>query len=85
MNKTFNVFSIIALIIAIIGALNWLSVGIFSFNFVTFLTGNIIWLARAVYILVGIAGIFLIVWLSIMGNMSRETTRDTRRETSREY
>lgn len=72
MTKTFNVFSIIALIIAIIGALNWMLVGIFSFNFVTFITGNIVWLARAVYILVGIAGIFLIVWLCIMGSMRTE-------------
>lgn len=78
MNKTFNVFSIIALIIAIIGALNWMIVGIFSFNFVTFITGNLVWLARAIYVLVGLAGIFLIVWLCITGTML--TGRDRQHE-----
>ena len=63
MKKTFNVFSVIALILTIIGALNWLVVGIFGFNFVSFITFGMVWLERLLYILVGVAGIFMIVWL----------------------
>ncbi len=63
MNKTFNVFAVIALILTIIGALNWLLVGIFGFNLVTWATMGVSWLVRAIYVLVGISGIFMIVWL----------------------
>lgn len=65
MKKVFNVFSVIALILTIIGALNWLSVGIFGFNFVNFLSFGMVWLERLLYILVGVAGIFMIVWLCV--------------------
>ncbi|MDD3831466.1 MAG: DUF378 domain-containing protein [Clostridia bacterium] len=67
MNRALYVLSIIALIIVIVGALNWLLVGIFSFNLITFITGNLIWLARAIYVLVGIAGIYTLVYLCIAG------------------
>ncbi len=65
MKKAFNVFSVIALILTIIGALNWLAVGIFGFNFVNFITFGMVWLERLIYILVGIAGIYMIVWLCV--------------------
>lgn len=65
LKKVFNVFSVIALILTIIGALNWLSVGIFGFNFVNFITFGMVWLERLLYILVGIAGIYMIVWLCV--------------------
>ena len=64
MSKTFNVFSVIALVLTIVGALNWLLVGIFQFNFVTWVTMGIGWLESVVYILVGIAGVFMLIWLS---------------------
>lgn len=63
MNKAFNVFSVIALVLTVVGALNWLLVGIFDFNLVTWITMGVAWIARAVYILVGIAGVFMLVWL----------------------
>ena len=65
MKRGFNVVSIIALILIIVGALNWLLVGIFDFNFVGWITGSMIWLERAIYVLVGIAGIFMIAWLFV--------------------
>ena len=65
MKRGFNVVSIIALILIIIGALNWLLVGIFDFNFVGWITGSMIWLERVIYVLVGIAGIFMIAWLFV--------------------
>ncbi len=65
MKKTFNVFSVIALILTIVGALNWLSIGIFGFNVVSWITFGVMWLERLLYILVGLAGIYMIVWLCV--------------------
>lgn len=48
----------IALMLAIIGALNWLLVGLFQFDLVAAIFGGQnSFLSRAVYTLVGIAGI----------------------------
>ena len=48
-----------ALVIAIIGALNWGLIGIFNLDLVAFLFGNMSWLSRIVYNLVGLAGLYL--------------------------
>lgn len=53
--KTLNY---IALTLIIIGAINWLLVGLFGFNLVTFLFGSMTLLSRIVYILVGISGLW---------------------------
>ena len=45
-----------ALTIAIIGALNWGLIGIFRFDLVNFLFGNMSLLSRIVYTLVGLSG-----------------------------
>lgn len=78
MKKTFNVFSVIALILTIIGAINWLSVGIFGFNIVNWITFGMVWLERLLYILVGIAGVFMIVWLCVSGCRMVSDTREDR-------
>ena len=65
MKKTFNVFSVIALILTIVGALNWLTIGIFGFNCVAWISFGMMWIERLLYILVGIAGIYMIVWLCV--------------------
>lgn len=49
-----------ALTLVIIGALNWLLVGIFKFDLVAFLFGNLTWLSRIIYTLVGLSGLYLI-------------------------
>lgn len=73
--KTFNVFSVIALVLTIIGALNWLSVGIFGFNFVTWISFGMMWLERLIYILVGVSGVFMFVWLCVSrGQMVEQDT-----------
>ena len=46
----------IALTLVIIGALNWLLIGLFSFDLVATLLGNMSVFSRIVYFLVGIAG-----------------------------
>lgn len=53
-----KVIDTIALILIIIGALNWGLIGIFGFNLVEAIFGSIAWLTRIVYILVGISGLW---------------------------
>lgn len=48
-----------ALVLTIIGALNWGLVGAFDFNLVTFLFGPMTYLSRILYILVGLSAIVL--------------------------
>lgn len=47
----------IALILTIVGALNWGLIGLFNFNLVTMLFGEGTLVTNIVYILVGIAGL----------------------------
>ena len=49
-----------ALIITIIGAVNWGLIGFFRFNLVTFLFGDMTWISRIIYALVGICGLYLL-------------------------
>ena len=50
----------LSLTLVIIGALNWLLIGLFRFDLVAFLLGNMTLLSRIVYILVGLCGLYLI-------------------------
>lgn len=50
----------IALTLVIIGALNWLLIGLFDFNLVNTLFGTMSLLSRIIYVLVGISGIISI-------------------------
>ena len=56
-----NVLQKIALVLIIIGALNWLLIGVFDFNLVSFVFDNMSTVvSRIIYILVGLAGIVAI-------------------------
>lgn len=48
------------LTLVIIGAINWGLIGFFRFDLVAFLFGNMSWLTRIIYALVGIGGLYLI-------------------------
>ena len=48
-----------ALVLTIIGALNWGLVGFFNFNLVSFIFGDLTILSKIVYMLVGISGIIV--------------------------
>lgn len=52
----------IALTIAIIGAVNWGAIGIFSLDLVALIFGNMSLISRIIYVLVGISGIYLITF-----------------------
>jgi uncharacterized membrane protein YuzA (DUF378 family) len=56
-----HIVDIIALVLLVIGGLNWGLVGIARINVVSTIFGSLELLARIVYTLVGIAGIYAIV------------------------
>ncbi len=56
-----NPLTLTALILAIIGALNWGLVGLFDFNLVDELFGEDSFLTNLIYILVGLSGLYLAV------------------------
>ncbi len=66
-NKALNC---IALTIAIIGALNWGLIGIFRFDLVAFIFGNMSWLSRLVYIIVGVVGLYLLTFYMRLSDSS---------------
>ncbi len=57
--KTIN---IIAYVLTIVGALNWLLVGLFNFNLVTSIFGTATFMSNLIFILVGISGLWLILF-----------------------
>lgn len=59
-----------ALTIAIIGAVNWGLIGFFSFDLVAFIFGNMTWLSRIIYAIVGICGLYLITFYMYAGGKS---------------
>ena len=64
---------IIALVLIIVGAINWGLIGFFQFDLVATLFGGMTsWLSRIIYALVGIAGLYA---LSFFGRMEERTTK----------
>jgi hypothetical protein len=67
--KRFNLIDWIALILLIVGGLNWGLVGIFDFNLVSYFFGEMSTVSRLVYDLVGLSAIYLLaVSLGFFGN-----------------
>ncbi len=50
----------VALVLVIIGALNWLSVGLFRYDLVASIFGTASLLTRTIFTIVGIAGLYSI-------------------------
>lgn len=50
-------YTLLALVI--IGAINWGLIGLFRFDLVSFLFGDMSWISRIVYGIVGIGGLYL--------------------------
>lgn len=53
-----KVIDTIALILIIIGAINWGLIGFFNFNLVDFIFGTMSIISRIIYALVGISGLW---------------------------
>lgn len=59
--------------LVIVGAINWLLVGVFRFDLVAFLFGDLSFLSRTVYILVGICGLYC---LTLFGRICMSKAED---------
>ena len=55
-----KITTIIAFILVIIGALNWLLVGLFAFDLVAVIFGTMAIVTRIIYVLVGLASLWVI-------------------------
>ena len=58
-----NLFDYIALILVIIGAVNWGLIGFFRFDLINVIFGNMTLLSRLIYAVVGICGLYSISFL----------------------
>ena len=65
-----KVLDTILLILVIAGAVNWGLIGFFRFNLVSFVFGNMSWLSRIIYTLVGLCGLYLISLFGRIKSMS---------------
>ncbi|ANN80253.1 DUF378 domain-containing protein [Bordetella flabilis] len=61
----------IALVLAIIGGLNWGLVGAFNFDLVAAIFGAGSAISRVIYILVGLAALYLIYYAARLASMNR--------------
>ena len=51
----------VAIVLVVVGGLNWGLVGLFNFDLVATLLGDMSVLSRAVYVIVGLAAVYLAV------------------------
>ena len=49
-----------ALVIAVIGAVNWGLIGLFRLDLVALIFGQMSWISRIIYALVGLSGLYLL-------------------------
>jgi len=57
-----------ALAITIVGAVNWGLIGFLEFDLVAWLFGNLTWISRIVYALVGIGGLYCLTFFGRIGD-----------------
>ena len=62
----------IALTLVIIGAINWGLIGFFRFNLVSLIFGDMTVLARIIYALVGLSGLYLLTFYKFLGHDTGE-------------
>lgn len=58
--KKMGVIDTITYLLVVIGALNWGFVAIFNFNLVEVISLGMVWLAKTIYVLVGLSGLYAI-------------------------
>jgi uncharacterized membrane protein YuzA (DUF378 family) len=73
-NKGLHTIGWISTVLVIIGALNWLLVGLLNVDVVASVFGHMSTLSRIVYVLVGIAGLYEIYFARLL---ARESHRGT--------
>jgi len=50
----------VATVLVVVGALNWALVGLFSYDIVAAIFGNLSPLSRVIYVIIGAAGVYLV-------------------------
>ena len=63
----------IALVLIIIGAINWGLIGFFNFNLVAFLFGQSSIISRIIYALVGLCGLYLVSAYGRINDLSHQS------------
>ena len=66
MNTNWLDYTLLTLVI--IGAINWGLIGFFRFDLVAFLFGDMSWLSRVVYALVGLCGLYMLAFYQHCGD-----------------
>lgn len=56
-----------ALLITVIGAVNWGLIALFRFDLVAFLFGDMSWLSRIIYGIVGLCGLYILSFIGRIG------------------
>ena len=54
--------------LVIIGAINWGLIGFFHFDLVAFIFGEMSWLSRIIYALVGVSGLYACTFFGRIGS-----------------
>jgi uncharacterized membrane protein YuzA (DUF378 family) len=57
-SSAMSVLGVVALVLLIVGGLNWALVGLFNFDLVAAIFGDMTTLSRIVYVLVGLAALY---------------------------
>lgn len=70
----FNAIDWVALALVIIGGLNWGLVGVFNFNLVDAIFGEMSTLSRIVYAIVGLSAVYLIYSATKIAALTRHST-----------
>ena len=70
MNTNWLDYTLLTLVI--IGAINWGLIGFFDINLVALLFGSMSWLSRIVYALVGLCGLYLLNFYSLVATEGQE-------------
>ncbi len=70
-----KVFTWISVILMIIGSITWMLIGIFDFNLVNFIVFGSEIASSIIYILVGVAAIWMIIYLATIPYVNQEENR----------
>ena len=66
-----KIVTVIAFILTLIGALNWLLVGVFSFDLVAWIFGAASVASRVIYTLVGVSGVWMLLYWALFRPVTR--------------
>lgn len=69
-----NAIDWIAVVLVIIGAINWGLIGFFNFNLISLIFGDMSVLSRIIYALVGLSGLWMIFIASKCGKACHSST-----------